>query len=335
MNFNKKIYHAASVILGSFFLLTSCNLNSVEDPDFAAEEIPGEQAKIAVFVSILPLQDFVEKIGAEQVIVKTLVQPGSSPVTYEPTFRQMKELSEAKVFFRIGVPFEEVLLAKISDLNPELTIIDLRQNITLREMATSFSDFLIREDLQENQIEDGHHLDHDADNHAEHQHYGKDPHIWLAPDLVKIQAATIAAALTEIKPSQTEFFAANLQKFQAELTELAVQIQASFAELETNLFLVFHPAWGYFAESFGLQQIPIELMGKEPSMSQVQRIIDFARRNEIKVIFVQKQFSQAHAQAIATQIGASIVELDPLAQDYLANLRLISETIATNLAAHE
>ena len=267
----------------------------------------------SIFVSIIPQEYFVERIGADRVTVRALVQPGDSPATYEPSPRQMAQLSSADVYFRIGVPFERVFMPKIRRTIPELTIVDTRQGIQLRDMKTHHD-----------------HAGHDTQHHG-HDHAGKDPHIWLSPRRVKIQAQTIAATLSKLDPSGAGIYKKNLDAFLRELDRLDTRLSAALAPVKGKTFMVYHPSWGYFADDYGLIQEPIELEGKEPGGKQLAEIIDIARANNVSVIFVQPQFSRRQAGAVAEAIGGAVVPIDPLARDYIENLKSVAETVGRTL----
>jgi len=264
-------------------------------------------AKPLVFVGVEPQAYFVERVAGGRVAVEVMVQPGDSPATYEPSPRQMALLSRAKLFFRIGVPFEEALLPKIRDTMKDLRIVDTRKGVPLRRMKA-------------------------APGHGGHDHDGGfDPHIWTNPRLVKIQARTIADALAEIDPAGKDEFDENYRKFAADLDALDAKLTAALAPVRGKVFLVFHPAWGYFADAYGLGQEPVELEGKEPGGRQLARIISKAKAEGAKVVFVQPQFSRSNAKAIADAIGGVVVPIDPLARDYIANLESVAEKVREGL----
>lgn len=253
--------------------------------------------KLNVFVSILPQKFFVEQIAKDNVSIHVMILPGHSPVIFESTPSQMKEISRADIFFRIGLPFEDAWLKKLQSINPDLEIIDTREGITLRNMDS-------------------------FDKHHEHSRQ-KDPHIWLSPKLVKIQSRTICNALQKYDPNNREFYEQNLLKFMVALDSLQKDIQTQLDSLDTRSFLVFHPSWGYFADEFELKQIPIEIEGKSPSPKQMTHILEIVKKEQIDVVFVQKQFSSAAAKAIADAIDGQIIQIDPLAENYLKNMHEI------------
>lgn len=281
--------------------------------------------KLSIFVSILPQKYFVERIGGNLVNVSVLVGPGQNPHSYEPLPQQMLALSSARIYFRIGVSFEDSWIHRIEANNPDLMIVDTRQGIQLlpldsfEEIVTTFND-----------NETGHKVG-DSIHHEEHDHSGFDPHIWLSPNLVKIQAKTICETLCLFDSTHAHFYQENLQQFHYDLDELSQEIQQLIAIIPSKKLLVFHPAWGYFARQFGLQQIPIEIEGKSPGPQQLATIIDFARDERISIIFVQSQFSTQSAEAIGREINAKVVPIDPLNEDYINNLHQIAVTIAENI----
>ena len=264
--------------------------------------------RFKVFVSILPQAYFVERVGGERVDVSVLVGPGHSPATYEPKPRQIAELGKAKVYFRVGVPFEDVWMMRISSANPNMKVIDTRRNIELRTMNAYHPD--------------------KAERHYHYQEGMKDPHIWLSLKLVKIQAENICRALISEDPAQRAYYQDNLKAFHYDLDKLDAEIKDALESLTIRKFMAFHPAWGYFAHDYGLEQIPIEEEGKQPSAKALAHLINRAKQEGVKVVFVQVQFSTRHAEAVAHAIGGRIAQIDPLAKDYLNNMRKIAETFS-------
>jgi zinc transport system substrate-binding protein len=265
-------------------------------------------AQVSVYVSILPQKYFVERIGEDKVQVVVMVQPGNSPETYEPKPQQLLDLKRAALYIQIGMPFEEIWLPKLIKHNSQLNILDARQGINLHKMPSTYN-------FTEN-------------TENSHQHGEFDPHIWLSPNLVKTMAQNIAHWLAEYDPLHADFYVTNYNNFAADLTQLDAEIRAEFSDIAHRRFMVFHPSWGYFARNYALQQVPIEIAGKEPNAQDLIRLIMFARYQQIKTIFVQRQFSQKSAQVIAENIGAKLIVVDPLAEDYINNLRSISKLFA-------
>jgi zinc transport system substrate-binding protein len=160
-----------------------------------------------------------------------------------------------------------------------------------------------------------------------------DPHTWLAPKLAEVQAESIRDELARLDPDASALYDANLAALRTELMNLDEQIAEMLESLEGREMFVFHPAWGYFARAYGLKQVPIEIEGKEPAPRELQQVIELAREESFQAIFVQPQFSDASARAIASEVGAEIIRLDPLARDYLANMREMARDIRDGLTA--
>lgn len=265
---------------------------------------PGAQAgsgRLGVFASIPPLVTFAQAVGGERVQAQTLVKPGQDPHTFEPAPRQLADLARARVFFRAGFAFEEALVARLRSTMPGLEVVDTREGIRLRPVE---------------------------EHHGEEQHDdGLDPHVWMDPRLAARQCLTIRDTLVRLDPAGGPYYRANCERFTAELEALHQRIAAALAPLRGAELLVFHPAFGYLADAYGLKQVAVESGGKEPTARQLARLIEQARARGIRVVFVQPQFSQTGARAVADAIGGTVVPLDDLAADYLANLARAADTI--------
>ncbi len=258
------------------------------------------KAALNVTVSIVPQKYFVQKVGGDLVEVAVMVRPGASPATYEPRPAQMAALSRSRIYFAVGVPFEEVWLPKIAAASRNMKVVHTEAGV--ERVAMAAHGFGPR-------IEEG-------------RHGPLDPHIWLSPPLVKIQAQTIFEALAETDPERRSFYEKNFKAFEAELEALDSELKAAFEKLgERNHLLVFHPAWGYFADAYGLKQVPVESEGKAPSPKDLKALIEQARRLKVKVVFVQPQFSTKSAEIIAQAVGGRVVPIDPLAENWAENLR--------------
>ena len=276
--------------------------------------------RVAVVVSILPMASFAERVGGEHVEVETLVPPGESPATYEPTPRQMARLAAARLYFCAGLPFEEAVTRKVEASFPDVEVVDTRQGIDLAPMAAEA---------------DGH-AGHERGDEPHHHAPGElDPHVWLDPTLAAQQAKTMAEALGRIDPGQRADYGRNLEALRADLEAVDAEVRRALAPVKGRKLFVFHPAYGYFARRYGLEQVAVEIEGKEPGARQLARLIEEARAAGARVIFVQPQFSTATARSVARAIGGAVVPLDPLARDYVANLRRMASAVRDGLAAKE
>ncbi len=270
---------------------------------------------ISVYVSIMPQKYFVERIAGKYARVQVLVKPGKSPATYAPSPDQIKKLTTSDIYFRIGVPFENGLLDKIKAISDNIKIIDTRRGIVLRTMK-----------------EDGH-TDGGAGNKTdEKKHTGKDPHIWMSPLLVKKQAKTMAEALIKFDPKNSFIYEQNLAEFILDLDKLHKELAATLSQFRGENVFVFHPVFGYFTDTYGLNQVAIETMGKAPKGKELSAIIKKAKSEKTRVLFVQPQFDRNSAQKIAAAINGTMVSIDPLAFDYLSNMKSIAHAVDLNFA---
>ena len=278
--------------------------------------------KIPVFVSIAPQADFVQQIGGDRVDVHILVAPGADPHTYEPKPRQMAALSKARLYFAVGIEFEKAWLGKFTAMNPALKVVHTDHGILKLPMAAHMHHH--HDDGKESGT-----TAHDADDEHENTHDdemgNRDPHIWLSPPLVMLQARSILTALEAVDPDHRSVYEANYRAFILSLVDLDARLRADFDGLAGAAFMVLHPSWGTFAHAYGLHQIPVEIQGKDPKPAQLKALIEHARAEGIKVVFVQPQFSAKSAEQIARAIDGRVIMVDPLARDWAANLRHAAE----------
>ncbi len=267
-----------------------------------------ETQRLKVFTSILPQKYLVEQIAGDLVDVEVLVGPGMSPHTFEPLPQQMSRLSRAAAFFMIGVPFEQALVSRLAAICPDLKLVDTGKDVPRRSMS-------------------GHESDHQHSADCVHEMGSPDPHIWLDPINAVALAQAIAAALIEVMPDHTVKINEGLHKLTAELTALDKQLAIALAPVKGQTMLVFHPAFGYFAARYGLQQQSVEVEGKEPGPRQLAELIRKCRQLNVRVVFVQKQFPVAAAETVARSINGAVVQIDPLAEDYIANLNRLGEAV--------
>jgi zinc transport system substrate-binding protein len=291
------------LLLSQLLLFTGCSKASPEKTEM---ELSAE-TKVKVYVSILPQKYFLERIGGERVSVEVLVLPGRSPATYEPTPRQMATLAGADVYFRIGVPFENAFLPKIQEEYPDLLIVDTREGIKLRPVEGTHDDTSGQDDIK--------------------VRGEPDPHIWLSPRRVMIQAATIRNALMEVDPAGAQVYKEGYRSFLGDLNTLDERLSRTFDPFRGGKIFVYHPSYGYFAEDYGLRQLPLEIEGKEPTPRQLAAYIEEAKREGVEIIFVQPEFSTRSARTVAREIGGIVVPVSILGEDYLKNLEGIAEAV--------
>lgn len=298
----KKIFLFLLIVVSAvvFFFMTSCT----QQTEYVKDDT------INIMVSILPQVDFVERIGGDKVNVSEMIPPGFSPATYDPSPSQLKKLQDADIYFRIGhIAFEKVQIGRLKDVNPRMEVVDTSVGVGLLTLA------------------DHHHEAGDENEHEDEGEEGGDPHIWLSPKLVKIQAEHIYNTLVKYSPENEEYFTVNYNQLLTDLDALDTKLAVAFAPIKEQVILVFHPAFGYLADAYNFRQEAIEIEGKDPSPAQLQKIIDESRARSAKAIFVQSQFSTKSAEAVAREIGGVVVQIDPLAEDYFFNLENMAEII--------
>lgn len=262
--------------------------------------------KIKVFASIMPQKYFVEKIGGDRVEVKIMVGPGKSPATYEPEPNQVVDLSSSQIFFIIGVPFEKAFLKKISANLQNTKIIDSSKGIKRRYLEKH---------------------SHDENEEKHNEIKIEDPHIWLSPSLVKIQGKNIYEALVEADPQGKAKYEEGYNALIKEMDELNLYLKEKLSPYKDSTIFVYHPSFGYFTDEYGLHQEAVETGGKEPVPAILESIIKEALEDKVKIIFVQPEFSQKSAEAIAKGIGGRVVSLNPLNPDYINNMKAIADEI--------
>ncbi len=279
---------------------------------------PAAAAEPIVFVSILPQKFFVRQIGGNQFTIEVMVPPGASPHTYEPKPSQMRKLARARVFFTIGVAMEKAWLDRIVTINPDLIVVHTERGIDRVPMAGA------------------QHHDHGSTAHDDGQggdgdvtEDRLDPHIWLSPQLVRKQAETIKRSLIELDQGNGPVYEQNFNRFAGRIDALDTRLRQILGGKEGMKFMVFHPSWGYFARSYGLVQIAVEIEGKSPKPAHLQYLIEEARQQQITVIFAQPQFSRKSAEVIAREIGAEVVLIDPLGENWFENMTSVADKLSS------
>lgn len=250
--------------------------------------------KPLVVVSVLPQKTIVEGIAGDFVHVEVMVGKGFNPATYQPSPRQIARLSRAVLYVRAGMPFEQSWLPRFVAVNPGMTILDMRQGLKL--LPT--------------------HHGHDSD-----------PHIWTDPELVRQHAQRLRDMLGKLFPDHLARFDESYRRFAARLDALDEELKTTLTAMRGKSFLVYHPAWSYFAHRYGLQQIAVEQEGKEPNPRSLARLIERAKQAHIHTILVQPQHSSATAQVLGDAIGASLVQMDPLDPDIFGALKKLAAVL--------
>ncbi|UCE86593.1 MAG: zinc ABC transporter substrate-binding protein [Deltaproteobacteria bacterium] len=258
----------------------------------ACGEAPDSDARPRVAVSVVPLSFFVDRLAGDRVRTHVMIPPGANPATFEPSFAELRAVATAALYVKVGHPsfvFETTRLEGLLAERPGLRIVDASAGFDVR---------------------------------------AGDPHVWLAPDHARAFAVRLAAALEELRLARPAELRTRLATLLAEIDALDAEIRDLLAPKRGGRFLVHHPAWGYFAQAYGLEQVAIERDGKEPDARRVAELVQQARQDGVRIVFAQPQFDTASARLIASELGARVELLDPLAYDWTANLRHVARRIA-------
>ncbi|EAI4449465.1 metal ABC transporter solute-binding protein, Zn/Mn family [Campylobacter lari] len=250
-------------------------------------------SKPIVSVSIPPQAFFVEKIAKDSVEINILISPNSNEHNVEFKPMMIKNLEKSKIYFLADLELEKILENKFKNTLKNVKIVNINDGISLLENDET-----------------------DEHEHDEHEHGKNDPHTWLDPVLVKIQAQNIYKALSQTFPQNKDFYAKNLENFLKELDDLNSVIKTNLQDIKHREFIVYHPSWNYLAKRYNLIQIPVEIDGKEPKIQDLQKLIKIAKEKNIKVIFVQPGFSENSAKVLSKELNAKIVFIDHLAKDW-------------------
>lgn len=251
--------------------------------------------KNVVAVTILPQKALVEAVCGDLAEVVAIVPSGNSPGNYEPTPQEMENFSRASVYFTIGVPTEK---ANILPKAENMKIVDLPDKVAEVYPDREFSP-------------------------------GKrDPHIWLSPKRAKVMVEAIAETMANFDAENAKTYQENAEAFLKELDRVDTEIKEAFSGIQNPKFIVFHPAYGYFADDYGLEMYALEENGKEATPQHLQDMIDLAREENIKVIFSQAEIDSKQPDAFAEEVGGEKIMLEPLSDDYIANLERMAEAIS-------
>ncbi len=272
--------------------------------------------KLTAAVSILPQKYFLERIGGDRVNVIVLVGAGQSPHSYDPTPVQMSALSMADIWILSDTDFEIGLKPRIASQYPSLKIIDGTQGVKFRL------------------LEDHHHDGDIDDEHSKENHSTNiDRHTWLGREPVKIMSGHIFSVLVEKDPAGREYYEANYKALITDIDTAFDNLKIKLAPLSGRSVLVFHPAFGYFLDEFGIEQVAVETGGKEPTAKDLIAIINQAKAVNTHAIFVQMQFPVTAAKTVADSVGAKVIMLDPLSDNWLVNINIMGDVLGKDLTS--
>ena len=254
----------------------------------------GDSNPIVVAVSVPPQEEFVERVGGNHVKVICLLPPGADCCEYDPTAGKLAEISKADIYLALGtgLNFETVSLPKISEMNKDIQIINTSNNVTLIK---------------------------------------GDPHAWVSPKQAMVMVENIYKALAMKDPSHEEYYRRNKDAYLKDIGMLDNNITSVLSNSTTRSFMVYPDNWGYFARDYGLNMLAINEDNKDPSPTDIQNLVDDAKAKNIKTVFVTPEFNPNSAREMASELGATVAEIDPLAPNYMENMNNASQTIAKGM----
>jgi zinc transport system substrate-binding protein len=294
-------------------IVASLSLLAISPSLFASgrAEEPVVSEKPVVAVSILPQAYFLDRIAGELVDSVVLVGPGQDPHSYEPTPRQMASLANAKAWILSGTDFENSLKPKIASLYPNLSLVDGTDGMHFRTLA------------------EGH--DHEDEGEEAHEEEAEgiqiDRHTWLGHENALVMADHMRDTVISLLPAERSTIEQNHDRLVEEIDDTFAELEEKLAPLAGRIAMVYHPAFGYFFDDFGIVQKAVETGGKEPTAKALSALIAEAKEEQVAVIFVQSQFPVEAADTVAEAVGAKVVSLDPLAYDWLDNIRTMGDAL--------
>ena len=285
------------VLLGSAFVMLMAVYATAGVTFFA-----GAQSKPIVVVSVAPQATFVREVAGDRVTVVTMLPPGANHETYSPPPQDMEQFSQANLYLALGLPSERTgIIPKAAELNRNLKIVDVQN-----EIARVFAPRYFAPDDQ-------------------------DPHIWLSPKRAALMVRLTARELSLLDPANKNSYEANAEKYVAQIVAADRESQDILKDLKNRTFIVYHPAFGYFADDYGLTMVALEEEGKEADPRRMREIIDMGRENGIKIIFYQEDIDGRQSRTFAEELGGRAEKLSPMATDYVDNIRRMAQTLSSGM----
>lgn len=283
-----------ALVASAFLILSGCS-----------QQTPAGGQPV-VSVSIMPLKYFVDRLSDESLEVNVMVPQGASHATYSPTARQMQQLSDSDLYLRISsLGYEQAFIHRLNEMNEQMDIVELTEGLEL-----------IR----------------GREKHGDHYHEGGiDPHVWMSPKVMLKIVPVIKQALVQQYPDMALTLENNFSMLMQEVEQISHEFEQLVPTLSQRRFMIFHPALSYLARDYGLEQVSIEHEGKEPSPAQLQALVREARAEEVPVIFIQEEFDERNASLVSQETGARVVQINPLAYDWMESMRQLLETFREHL----
>jgi zinc transport system substrate-binding protein len=273
--------------------------------------------KPVVAVTIVPQIEMIRGIAGNRVEIVEMIPAGFSPANYAPSPAEMTAFNKSEIYFSIGVPADTQNILPRAEENNDLKVVKLFELVE-NKFPNRYMNHSHEEDTD----------DHEDDPQSNQDKQGRDPHIWLSPERSAYMVKIMRDHLIDLMPEYADEFRENTEEYLNKLTAVDQKNTELLSKYRGEEILVYHPSYGYFTEHYGLEMIAIEESGKDPGPRHIAEIIDKAREENIKTIFYQAEIDSNKTKAIAEEIDGDIVQLNPLAEDYLDNLSSLAETFA-------
>ncbi|MBQ5810471.1 MAG: zinc ABC transporter substrate-binding protein [Clostridia bacterium] len=248
-----------------------------------------------VSVAIVPMAEMASAVAGDLWNVNVVIPAGSSPENYEPTVAERMALEDSSIYFSVGVPAEAAAILPIISSSTKIVHLD-------HAVAEQYADLKMAE--------------------------GRDPHIWLSPKRAEVMVAAMAESFALADPANKEIYMSNAQEYIAKINSADEYIKQKFEGVVGRKFIAFNPAFAYFADEYGLRMVALQEEGREATLQHMQDMADYAKREGIKAVVYQGEIDSKQVEAFAQQIGGTTMKLEPLAPDYIENLKEMADILA-------
>jgi len=297
--------------------------------DVENESNTTNNVSLTIAVSVAPQKSIVEKITGDKANVITMIPQGYSPENFQPKPSGLEELSNADIYFTIDVPTESAnILPSLNDLNSSLKLVDLFDAAADEYKVFSFD---LYEEFATTNTSNSDLENVETANRAGDDHDGVDPHIWLSPKRVKVMARVVLDEVILADSENKDFYTENYNNFIVELNELDAYIKDSLKDQNNKSFIIYHPSLGYYADDYNLNMIAVEENGKAATAKSLEKVIEFSKANDIRVIFYQSEIDSSQVKVIASEVDGEVIEINPLSENIIENLYMMTDTLKNNL----
>lgn len=245
-----------------------------------------------VVSTIAPLSAILRELAGERFEVHTLLAPGASPHTYEPRPSDAQLVESGLALFYVA-----------ENLDGWAARLPAATRVGVFDMLP-----------EEKRL----HWDEAQPHVHEHGHESEegewDPHFWSDPGTVKAVLPGLVARLSEVDPEGAKEYAAQAERFSAELDALDAEITEKMSPLKGRPVVMFHPSWNYFLARYGLRLVGLveAAPGKEASPQYLADLVETLRREKVTAIFTEPQLARRPAEVVSEAGNVPLYELDPI-----------------------